>query len=128
MITSTNRRVADHSRSTVDLSIVNYAHGGSDCDADRACGTWDYDGLRRIMRGPRWPDILIVFEGERWALTGGDGGWGAAVALRREQRELGLTERPYVPLFGTDPGAEELGGTDTDHQCARPALHAAEPG
>lgn len=101
MITSTNRRVADLGRPTVDLSIVNYAHGGGNCDANRACGTWDYDGLRRIMRGPRWPDILIVFEGERWALTGGDGGWGAAVALRREQRELGLTERPYVPLFGT---------------------------
>lgn len=85
----------------VDLTLMNYAHGGGLCDADRACGTWNYEGLRRMMRAQPWPDLLIVCEAERWEFTGGKGAWGAALALREEQRALGLAERPYVPLMGT---------------------------
>ncbi|WP_344681462.1 hypothetical protein [Saccharopolyspora taberi] len=85
----------------VDLSLLNYAHGGGDCDADKACGTWDFTGLRRTMRGTRWPDILVLCEAERYAFTGGAGAYEAALALRQEQRDLGLRERPYVPLNGT---------------------------
>lgn len=86
----------------LDVSVVNYAHGGGTGPSGiTACHTWDFTGLRRMLRGRRWPDVLVCCEGERWGFTGGKGAWTAAAALRAEQREAGLPERPYVPLVGS---------------------------
>lgn len=83
------------------LTVVNYAHGGGEADCDQACGCWDYTGLQRTLRAAGWPDLLVLCEGERYGLTGGDGMYGAAHALREEQHRLGLPMRAYVPLPAT---------------------------
>jgi endonuclease/exonuclease/phosphatase family metal-dependent hydrolase len=54
---------------------------------------YDFGGLVRVAGdGGRWPHILVLGEGDRYELAGGEGMWEAAAAMR----DAG--GRPYVPL------------------------------
>ena len=80
----------------VDFAYFNFPHGGLTCGEDHFYSSgrgYDFAGLVRVAGdGGRWPHILIMGEGDRYELSGGEGMFGAAAAMR----EAG--GRPYVPL------------------------------
>src|SRR5260370_854974 len=80
----------------IDVAYFNYEQGGLIGGHDHAYSSgrgYDLDGLARVARdGGRWPPPLIMGEGNRYELAGGEGMWEAAAAMRA------AGGRPYVPL------------------------------
>jgi hypothetical protein len=70
----------------IDFAYFNYEHGGLKNGHDYAYSSghgYNFDGLVRVAGdGGRWPDILILGEGDRYELSGGEGMWGAVTAMR----------------------------------------------
>jgi endonuclease/exonuclease/phosphatase family metal-dependent hydrolase len=69
----------------LDIAYINYAHGGSTGDdlhiGDAGSG-YDHAGLVRILgEDNRWPDIVVMGEGDRYEFCGGRGGWEAVAAI-----------------------------------------------
>lgn len=88
-----------HGRGRLEVSYFNYEHGGmSGIGYSGGSGPYDYTGLVRVAGdGGRWPDVLVMGEGDRYDDDGGKGAWGAASALRE------ASSRPYIPLLGSLP-------------------------
>jgi hypothetical protein len=80
----------------IDFAYFNYEHGGLVDGRDRFYSSgrgYRFDGLVRVAGDSgRWPHILIMGEGDRYELAGGEGMWEAAAAMRA------AGGRPYVPL------------------------------
>lgn len=80
----------------IDLAYFNYEHGGRVCGEDRLYSSgrgYDFAGLVRVAGDQgRWPHLLVIGEGDRYELSGGEGMWEAAAAMRA------AGGRPYVPL------------------------------
>jgi hypothetical protein len=85
----------------IDVAYFNYDHGGLIGGHDHAYSSgrgYDFAGLVRVAGDQgRWPDILILGEGDRYQYAGGEGMWEAAAAMRA------AGGRPYVPLLGSLP-------------------------
>lgn len=99
-----------------DLSYINNEHGGAIGFTDRGDSYgYQYGGLVRIMKD-RWPDILVMGEGDRYEFNGGDGAWGACAAMADAggrhyawlachlPREWG----PFAPVIYYDPQTIEV--------------------
>lgn len=80
----------------IDLAYFNYEHGGLLNGHDHAYSSgsgYRFGGLVRVAGdGGRWPHILIMGEGDRYELSGGEGMYEAAAAMRA------AGGRAYVPL------------------------------
>jgi hypothetical protein len=80
----------------IDFAYFNYEHGGLVDGHDHAYSSgrgYLLDGLIRVAGdGGRWPHVLAMGEGDRYELSGGEGMWEAAAAMRA------AGGRPYVPL------------------------------
>jgi hypothetical protein len=80
----------------IDIAYFNYEHGGLIDGRDHFFSSgrgYDFSGLVRAAgSGGRWPHILVMGEGDRFELAGGQGMWEAAAAMRA------AGGRPYVPL------------------------------
>jgi endonuclease/exonuclease/phosphatase family metal-dependent hydrolase len=80
----------------IDFAYFNYEHGGLADGHDHAYSSgrgYRLGGLARVAGdGGRWPHILVMGEGDRYELSGGEGMWEAAAAMRA------AGGRPYVPL------------------------------
>jgi hypothetical protein len=80
----------------IDFAYFNYEHFGLADGHDHAYSSgrgYRFDGLVRVAGdGGRWPHILVLGEGDRCELSGGEGMWEAAAAMRA------AGGRPYVPL------------------------------
>ena len=80
----------------IDFAYFNFEHGGlidgKDCFFSSGRG-YDFAGLVRVAGDQgRWAHILVVGEGDRYELAGGEGMWLAAAAMRAAGGP------PYVPL------------------------------
>jgi hypothetical protein len=80
----------------IDFAYFNFEHGGLVAGEDRfyssGCG-YRFDGLVRVAGDQgRWPHVLMMGEGDRYELAGGEGMWEAAAAMRA------AGGRSYVPL------------------------------
>lgn len=80
----------------IDFAYFNYEHGGLAGGHDHAYSSgrgYDFAGLVRVAGDQgRWPHVLIMGEGDRYELAGGEGMWEAAAAMRA------AGGRAYVPL------------------------------
>ncbi len=80
----------------IDVAYFNYEHGGLIDGRDHFFSSgrgYRFDGLIRVAgSGGRWPHVLVLGEGDRYELAGGEGMWEAAAAMRA------AGGRPYVPL------------------------------
>ena len=92
--------LADPSANTTpdrpDTKIAETKHGGLIDGHDHAYSSgrgYDFAGLVRVAGDQdRWPHVLIMGEADRYELSGGEGMWEAAAAMRA------AGGRPYVPL------------------------------
>ena len=80
----------------IDVAYFNFEHGGLIGGHDHAYSSgrgYDFAGLVRVAGDQdRWPHILIMGEADRYEMSGGEGMWEAAAAMRA------AGGRPYVPL------------------------------
>jgi hypothetical protein len=80
----------------IDFAYFNFEHGGLADGHDHAFSSgqgYDYRGLVRVAGDQgRWPHVLIMGEGDRYELSGGEGMREAAAAMRA------AGGRAYVPL------------------------------
>jgi hypothetical protein len=80
----------------LDIAYFNFEHGGLHDGKDHFFSSgrgYDFSGLVRVAGdGGRWAHILVMGEGDRYELSGGEGMWEAAAAMRA------AGGRPYIPL------------------------------
>jgi endonuclease/exonuclease/phosphatase family metal-dependent hydrolase len=80
----------------IEFAYWNYEHGGLIDGDDHFFSSgrgYRFDSLVRVAGdGGRWPHILVMGEGDRYEMAGGEGMWEAATAMRA------AGGRPYVPL------------------------------
>jgi len=85
----------------IDFAYFNYEHGGLIDGQDRFFSSgrgYNLGGLVRVAGdSDRWAHILIMGEGDRYELAGGEGMFEAAAAMRAAGGP------PYVPLAGERP-------------------------
>jgi hypothetical protein len=71
----------------IDFAYFNYEHGGLVDGRDHFFSSgrgYDFGGLIRVAgSGGRWPNVLVLGEGDRYEMAGGEGMWGAVTAMHR---------------------------------------------
>jgi hypothetical protein len=112
-----------------DTEIAETKHGGLIGGHDHAYSSgrsYDFDGLARVAGdGGRWPHLLIMGEGDRYELAGGEGMWEAAAAMRAAGGRL------YDPLACELPReglyAQRTGMRIATQPAFRPETRASGP-
>jgi hypothetical protein len=125
----------------IDFAYFNFEHGGLIDGRDHFYSSgrgYDFGGLIRVAgSGGRWPHVLVLGEGDRYEMAGGEGMWEAAAAMRdaggptvcaagvRTARR-GL----YAPVIFVDPQAMVIRRFyyHRRRQCSASAVFPVSPG